>query len=147
ANRAIAIANYANETTTLRSASGASPSCRPAAGTTLLSNSRLQVRWGPRRSPPSRLQSRIQRMRSWPPRPSQIFPAAVRWTIRSCRPSEAQQVPGDWCLSAFSPYQTAPLSPIAIYGTNYFAGQMNLQIQNFDNKGSDSGTINLNTCQ
>jgi hypothetical protein len=38
---------------------------------------------------------------------------------------------GDWCLSAFSPYQSAPLSPIAIYGTNYFAGQMNLQIQNF----------------
>jgi hypothetical protein len=32
---------------------------------------------------------------------------------------------GDWCLSAFSPYQRAPLSPIAIYGTNYFAGQMN----------------------
>ena len=33
---------------------------------------------------------------------------------------------GDWCLSAFSPYQSAPLSPIVIYGTNDFAGQMNL---------------------
>ena len=33
---------------------------------------------------------------------------------------------GDWCLYAFRPYQSAPLSPIVIYGTNYFAGQMNL---------------------
>jgi hypothetical protein len=48
---------------------------------------------------------------------------------------------GDWCLSAFIPYQSAPLSPIVIYGTNYFAGQMNLQMQNFDIKGSGSGTI------
>ena len=47
---------------------------------------------------------------------------------------------GDWCLSAFSPYQSAPQSPMVIDGTNYFAGQMNLQIQNFDFKGS--GTIN-----
>lgn len=54
---------------------------------------------------------------------------------------------GDWCLSAFSPYQSVPLSPIVNYGTNYFAGQMNLQIQNFDIKGSGSGTINLNTAQ
>jgi hypothetical protein len=54
---------------------------------------------------------------------------------------------GDWCLSAFSPYQSAPLSPNAIYGTNYFAGQMNPQIQNFGNQGSGSGTINLNTSQ
>ena len=42
---------------------------------------------------------------------------------------------GDWCLSAFSPYQSTPLSttlsPIAIDGTNYFAGQTNLQIENF----------------
>jgi len=49
---------------------------------------------------------------------------------------------GDWCLSAFSPYQSAPQSPMVIDGTNYFAGQMNLQIQNFDFKGSGSGTIN-----
>lgn len=42
---------------------------------------------------------------------------------------------GDWCLSAFIPYQSAPLSPMVIYGTNYFAGQMNLQIQNFDITG------------
>ena len=41
---------------------------------------------------------------------------------------------GDWCLSAFSPYQSAPPSPIAMYGTNYFAGQTNLQIPNFDIK-------------
>jgi hypothetical protein len=54
---------------------------------------------------------------------------------------------GDWCLSAFSPYQSAPLSPSVIYGINYFAGQMNLQIQNLDINGSGSGTINLNTSQ
>lgn len=54
---------------------------------------------------------------------------------------------GDWCLSAFIPYQRAPLSPIFVYGTNYFAGPMNLQFQNFDIKGSGSGTINLNTAQ
>lgn len=41
---------------------------------------------------------------------------------------------GEWCLSAFSPYQSASLSPIVIYGANYFTGQMNLQMQNFDIK-------------
>ena len=54
---------------------------------------------------------------------------------------------GDWCLSAFTPYQSAPLSPIAIDGTNYFAGQMNIQIQNPAINGSGSGTTNLNTSQ
>jgi hypothetical protein len=34
---------------------------------------------------------------------------------------------GDWCLSAFCPYQSAPMSPIVVYGANDFAGQMNLQ--------------------
>ena len=54
---------------------------------------------------------------------------------------------GDWCLSAFSPYQSAPLPPNAFYGTSYFAGQMNPQFQNFGNQGSGSGTINFNTSQ
>jgi hypothetical protein len=46
---------------------------------------------------------------------------------------------GDWCLSAFIPYQSAPLSPVVIYGTNDFAGQMNLPVQNFDIKGPKPG--------
>jgi hypothetical protein len=46
---------------------------------------------------------------------------------------------GDWCLSAFIPYQSAPLSPVVIYGTNDFAGQMNLPAQNFDIKGPKPG--------
>lgn len=41
---------------------------------------------------------------------------------------------GDWCLSAFSPYQGDPLSPSVVYQTNNFAGQMNPQIPNFDIK-------------
>jgi hypothetical protein len=48
---------------------------------------------------------------------------------------------GDWCLSAFSPYQSAPLSPIVIYGTNSFAGQMNLQVQNFDIMGNQPKAV------
>ena len=31
---------------------------------------------------------------------------------------------GDWCLYAFSPYQTAS-QPVVNYGTNYFADSMN----------------------
>jgi hypothetical protein len=53
---------------------------------------------------------------------------------------------GDWCLYAFSPYEIAQ-PPMAIYETNYFADQMNLQVQNIDIKDSGSGAINVNTAQ
>jgi hypothetical protein len=33
---------------------------------------------------------------------------------------------GDWCLYAFTPYQSAPPSPMVSNGTNYFSDQMNL---------------------
>jgi len=36
---------------------------------------------------------------------------------------------GDWCLYAFTPYQSAP-TPGAIYNPNYFADQTNPQVQN-----------------
>jgi hypothetical protein len=51
---------------------------------------------------------------------------------------------GDWCLYAFSPYQSAP-PPGAIYGTNYLDGQMNFPVQNYDIKDSGSGATHLNT--
>jgi hypothetical protein len=56
---------------------------------------------------------------------------------------------GDWCLYAFVPFDPRPrILPSVIYETNYFAHQLNLEIQNIDVKNSGSGaTITIGALQ
>jgi hypothetical protein len=54
---------------------------------------------------------------------------------------------GNWVLGAFRPF-TPPILPVVnFYQTNYFADQLNLQLQNIEVKNSGSGAVTVDALQ
>jgi len=61
-----------------------------------------------------------------------IFPAAVPWTTKPCRPSGRAGLSGDFL--SLSPESDRIVPTVNFYQTNYFADQLNLLTTNIDIK-------------